>query len=137
MNQTDEALNFRFQMSPNTLAVPAEWQGEYFPSYIPDGFELVSISPIGVRYKNADGVEIEFMEMDPSAGFSMDSEHSVVSYERVGGRMAVISEWDNSTMIVFTEGDRILTVDVIDNHETGYTNKDVAMQIAESILLLQ
>jgi len=142
MTQEDGNLDFRFQMAQETLSVPAEWQGEYFPARIPDGFELAKVSSVDSNcsrayYENSDRISITFGELGTETIFGINAENAAVTREEIGGRMATISETENSTVIVFMERDKILIIEVTDGYFKGYEHRNAAMQIAESILFLQ
>ncbi|MBE5766013.1 MAG: DUF4367 domain-containing protein [Clostridiales bacterium] len=135
-----EEIVFRFQMAQEPIPVPAEWHGEYFPSYIPEGFALTKVSSPDSNcnkayYENSDGVSIVFGELGTNAVFGINSENASVTRKEIGGRMATISETEISTVIVLIEGDKILLIEVA--YLSSDENTSTAMQIAESILILQ
>ncbi len=140
MESGTEEIVFRFQMAQEPIPIPEEWHGEYFPSYIPEGFSLTRVSSPDsscsrAYYENADGVSITFGELGTDTVLGVNSENAAVTRKEIGGRMATISETETSTVIVLIEGDKILLIEVA--YFTGYENTSTAIQIAESILILQ
>ncbi|MBQ2957688.1 MAG: DUF4367 domain-containing protein [Clostridia bacterium] len=72
--------------------VPADWKGEYFPAYIPEGYKICLISQYTaiIEFKNSDGLNISFNELTENTYVSTDSENSVVTNELINGATATI-----------------------------------------------
>lgn len=85
--------------------VPMNWRGAYYPSYIPEGYELSDLDPLvnDVVYTNSKGERIVFSECDQATETNIDSEDAVLSYDAVNGATALILE-KNGTMISWSDG---------------------------------
>lgn len=83
---------YRFVEEPDaSFAVPEGWEGEYFPSYVPDGFSVWNIDLLlsTVEFRsdvNAEGDEqIFYGEFDEdSVGYS-GTDNAALSYVDIGG----------------------------------------------------
>ena len=137
MNPGSESINFQFQMAQEPISVPVQWQGKYFPAYIPEGFTMKQIGNNRVYYENADGVRIVFQEKNMHDDVFINSENAIITHEKVGTRMATVSQMENATMIVFIDGDKLLKVSVTDIDFVGYKSRAEALKIAENIMMLK
>ena len=77
--------------------VPGNWQGEYFPSYIPEEFSIESISNriADIYYKDVNGRNICFSEYTISTSTDLNSENGIITYDDVNGSIALVIELDN------------------------------------------
>ena len=132
-----DAINFQFQTAPESISVPARWHGKYFPAYIPEGFTMVQTYGDTICYRNEEDVRIVFREKDEGESVSINSENTIITHERVGIRMATVAEIKNCATIIFGEGDKILTISVTDVNSVGNDNKEMALEIAENVLILK
>ena len=114
----------RFDIEPDEVEIPPEWEGEYYPTYIPKGLDVV--------YADADTVwlgedwSITFVECDEVVDLNFDTENANNETIMIGPSMAVISTKDDWVTIVKEVGDKYIYVSV-----NG--SKDKAIRIAESI----
>ena len=108
--------------------VPSEWQGECYPTYIPEGFTLDYVDPIfaEAQYANSSGQRIIFKEYELSEYTNFDTEDSSVSTIAIQGAEALISEKDGRVSIIWATDDHYLLLRCDTPHET-------AIQIAESV----
>ena len=109
--------------------VPAEWKGQYYPSFIPDGYSL-SLLPDdynSVVYSNADGDEITFEEFEETDELVVDSEDSIVSYGQISGNIAFIVEKRNAK-IIWCNGSRLFRVTAAD--------LSTAQKVAEGVKII-
>ena len=67
----------------------------------------------------------------------INSENAIITHEKVGTRMATVSQMENATMIVFIDGDKLLKVSVTDIDFVGYKSRAEALKIAENIMMLK
>lgn len=108
--------------------VPADWEGEYFPSYIPEGYVLEGVYlPLNkVYYVDESGLRISFDECDADTYVSVDSEDAEISYSSVNGETAMIIKkyW---TTVTWSNGYRYFIV-------STQLSKEETMKIAESVL---
>ena len=115
--QEDEAASFD---------VPVEWRGEYFPSYIPEGYSMSKIYKIfdHIEYENQEGDRISFIEYTEDTEIGADSEDAEISYSQINGNTAIVihkGDWQ----IIWTNGEKIIEV-IADDY-------DVAMKVANSV----
>ena len=132
-----DSINFRFKTAQESISVPTQWKGEYFPAYIPEGFDLTKIDNTSVYYENENGVRIVFREKGIYEDAFINSENSIITHERIGMRIATVFEKEKSTVVIFIEGDKILEVSVTNLEGSGYENKETALRTAENIMLLK
>lgn len=109
--------------------VPSEWQGQYYPAYIPEGFTLDYVDPLYVeaQYKNSDGQKIVFREYELNDYTNFDTEDSIVSTITIRGAEALISEKKDRYSIVWAMDDCYLLL-------RCDTSREMAIQIAESVM---
>ena len=110
--------------------VPTEWKGQYYPSYIPEGYRLTQLldNYSIVVYSNANGDEITFEEYNEYDEIVIDSENSYVSYGQVDGNAAFIVE-KNNTKIIWCNGSFLFSVTASDY--------STARKVAEGIELIR
>ena len=91
--------------------VPAEWRGEYYPSYISEGYVLTEIDPMvnKVIYNNTSGDILSFGEYSEDEEISLDSENATISYATVNGNNTLIIEKDDTT-ITWSNGEKYFIV---------------------------
>ena len=108
--------------------VPSEWQGECYPTYIPEGFTLDYVDPIfaEAQYANSSGQRIIFKEYELSEYVNFDTEDSSVLTIAIQGAEALISEKDGRVSIIWATDDRYLLL-------RCDTPRETAIQIAESV----
>lgn len=108
--------------------VPADWQGLYYPSYIPDGFVLDDIGRYysDVTYINEEGAMIYFNEYTQDDFVDVNSEDAVLSYELINGERALVAEQASYVIVTWAAEDRYFVVD-------ADTTKDEALAIARSV----
>lgn len=113
--------------------VPAEWPGEYYISYIPDGYQISWQSAYGqaiVEYTNEDGNTIYFLEGTSDTSSVSGTEGGQFTYVDIHGRPAIViyeEDGDPYFNITWAVDDRWF------NLQTEGLEKDTAIRIAESI----
>lgn len=112
--------------------VPQEWGGAYYPSYIPEGFEMTDIENafnrlFWVEYRNADGIRLGFDDEDTSAEFNIDTENARAYYTDIHGEQALVAVKDVHVIIVWSEDNRIFTVSIDGDDE------ETALRVARSV----
>ena len=74
--------------------VPERWPGNYFPSYIPDGFTIYDYDPDfpipGIEYRNAAKNQLYFEELDEDTTMMAGTEKSTISYVDINGAHGVL-----------------------------------------------
>ncbi len=111
--------------------VPDGWKGDFFPGYIPEGFEVAwmslatpTIDWISAEYDNGG---IGFSECDENTVANVDTENAKLSYEEINGSLALVIEKGDVVQIVWVQDDRYF---ILDTHACGRTE---TMQIAKSV----
>ena len=121
------------EVESSAFHVPAEWPGEYYISYIPDGYQISWQSAYGqaaVEYANEGGSTIYFFEGTADTSSAMGTEGSQITFVDIHGRPAfVIYEEDGDPYfnITWAVDDRWF------NLQTEGLEKDAAIRIAESV----
>lgn len=89
-----------------TIEVPDGWNGGYYLSYIPEGYQVeqVLLRGVGVLYLNEASKALTFHEGDEHLTINIDSEDKVVTYESVNGETALVLEDEVGTSIVWSKG---------------------------------
>ena len=89
-----------------TIEVPDGWNGGYYLSYIPEGYQVeqVLLRGVGVLYLNEASKALTFHEGYEHLTINIDSEDKVVTYESVNGETALVLEDEVGTSIVWSKG---------------------------------
>ncbi len=112
--------------------VPAAWRGEYYPSYIPDGFALTQINSRGsTAYFTETGGSrgIRFGEYSSDTYTNIDSEGAELTHATIGMADALVVKKDNTITVVWSLNNRyfVLRVD---------GSKEEALKIAENVKII-
>lgn len=126
INVGREYASFGFIETGEFVDVPIEWEGQYYPSYLPEGLELLSCCAIDVEYISADGRDLGFCEMDINGFGTIDTENATINHISINGHAALLIEKGQRTSILWNMGNRSLSVDY-----TG--GRDETIKIAESV----
>lgn len=107
--------------------VPGDWKGEYYLSYIPEGYVLRYIDPVydEVIYKYNDTISIEFHECSIGDTANVDSENAIISYDYVHGEVALVIEKDD-TVVIWSNGEKYFIVKT-------YLSREETLRIANSL----
>lgn len=126
--QDDHASLRLIESEKASAEVPPEWKGEYFPTYIPEGYEVYRIhdTVAKIDYINSAGKWICFNEYTSAGELCADIEEADVTYIDIQGSEAMIVEKPDATTISWQLGNRYFYLSC----ETG---KDMAVQIARSV----
>ena len=112
--------------------VPNGWEGMYYPSYIPDGFEVINVENLSdqiflISFENKNNEYLTFEEMTEDAESNIDTENARVYYTEIHGNTALVSAKADLTIVSWNEQNRILSV-VFD----GDVEED-ALKVAKSV----
>lgn len=130
MNIEERYTSFGFEETGEFVEVPAEWDGYYYPTYIPEGFEVYSVDSLGVSLKRSDGAMLYFDEMGPGGSGNLDTENAVLNYIHINGHTALLVEKKPWTTILWNVDNRALSI--------GYTgDREEAIKIAESVRMIK
>lgn len=131
MNIEERCTSFGFEDSGEIMNAPADWEGYYYPAYIPDGMLLADVvTPETVLYTHPDGRDLWFDDMSAGTGGALDTENATIDYITINGHLAMISEKGAWTAILWNIDNRILMI--------NYTGKrEEAIRIAESVRMIK
>lgn len=94
--------------------IPSGWMGSYYPTYIPEGFELSYMSSTSsyVMYQNALQETLIFEELEEPADTNPDTEGAAETEILLNGQKALLCEEAGEAYIVWSVEDRyfILTL---------------------------
>ena len=112
--------------------VPNGWEGMYYPTYIPDGFEVINVENLSeqiflISFENKNNEYLTFEEMTEDAESNIDTEKAQVYYTEIHGNTALVSVKADLTIVSWNEQNRILSV-VFD----GEVEED-ALKVAKSV----
>ena len=112
--------------------VPNGWEGMYYPTYIPDGFEVINVENLSeqiflISFENKNNEYLTFEEMTEDAESNIDTENAQVYYTEIHGNTALVSVKTGVTIVTWNEQNRMFSV-IID----GEAEKD-ALQVAKSV----
>ena len=112
--------------------VPNGWEGMYYPTYIPDGFEIINVENLSeqiflISFENKNNEYLTFEEMTEDAESNIDTENAQVYYTEIHGNTALVSAKADLTIVSWNEQNRILSV-VFD----GEVEED-ALKVAKSV----
>lgn len=112
--------------------VPNGWEGMYYPTYIPDGFEVINVENLSeqiflISFENKNNEYLTFEEMTEDAESNIDTENAQVYYTKIHGNTALVSVKADLTIVSWNEQNRMFSV-IID----GEAEKD-ALKVAKSV----
>lgn len=97
------------------IDVPIDWKGNWYPSYIPEGFTLTSVGMDGYKlfYSGPNDRMITFAEYSVDFEVNMDTENSELSYIPLNGADGLMATKGDSSLITWALYDRfyLLRVD--------------------------
>lgn len=134
----DESQNSaRFLFGENeslSFSIPVEWEGSYYPSYIPDGYMVALYDSwesvyYDIEYSNDTGGIIRFSEKREGSGGSTGLEGAIVSRIIINGHDALVCQSLDSSYVEvnWSTDDRWLALQTIG------INYEECIQIAESV----
>ena len=130
MNIEQEYTEFGFEETGEYVDVPAEWDGFYYPAYIPQGMVLTEVLSDTVLYTHSDGTHLWFCDMSDGTKGTLDTENAAVEAVLLNGHAAMISVKEPWVSILWNIDNRVLMVDY-----TG--TREEALQIAESVRMMK
>lgn len=112
--------------------VPNGWEGMYYPTYIPDGFEVINVENLSeqiflISFENKNNEYLTFEEMTEDAESNIDTENAQVYYTEIHGNTALVSVKADLTIVSWNEQNRILSVAF-----DGEVEED-ALKVAKSV----
>ena len=112
------------------MDVPREWTGDFYPAYIPDGFEFDGCYHSNAVYRNANGELLSFSEEAYGSRTSLDTENASLSSVHINGAEATLIEKSGWTAVVWSDNNRLFIVEMD-------TAKDEALRVASSVILIR
>lgn len=130
MNIETEYTEFGFEDTGEYIDVPVEWEGYYYPTYIPDGLAVSHVAPMNVTYMGSNGILLEFDDMTDGTKGTLDTENALIEFITINGHSAMLVQKDQWVSILWNVDNRILLV--------GYTGEcSEAIRIAESVRMIR
>ena len=125
-----ERASYGLVPSEKTVEVPAEWKGDFYPAYIPEGFEFDRCRLNNVIYLDKDGRCLDFSEETYGSITNLDTENANLSSVFINGAEAALIEKDSWAAVVWSANNRLFIVDI----DGG---KDDALRVAASVILIK
>ena len=136
IDQKNQVATIRFEEDPDAaFSVPADWTGDYYPSYIPEGMEIIWSNGIfpQVEYAELSKNEAErpffyFAESKENSQTLAGTEETTFTDTEIGGRAARIFDYGDSVMtIVWQNDERMFTL------SCRNMDRDEALKVAGSV----
>lgn len=137
----DEYTEVGFVPTGEEVDVPEEWTFNYYPTYIPEGYELADVAVGtgigGVVYvgKNNHCLSIDISDFYSEG--NVDTEGSTIYSAIIHGNEAMIAEKEGEVTIVWHEGEWIFTVMLTEEDSPADQIRKEAMRVAESFSTVQ
>lgn len=143
-----QVLYFLISIEPNYLQLNVDsndqdngdwivnWINAYVPMYIPEGYEISSISYSDsarkiIFTKQEDNSSIIYTEYDSKNSAAVDTENaSFIETVRINGQDGILSVKDSITSVVWTTDDHLFIIQ-------GQVSTDEAVKMAEGVKLIK
>ena len=112
------------------MNVPQEWTGDFYPAYIPEGFEFDRCYSSNVIYYDKAGNSLSFSEGTYGSVTNLDTENANLSSVLINGAEATLIKKDGWAAVVWSANNRLFIVDI----DGG---KDEALRVAASVILVR
>jgi len=109
--------------------VPEGYLGRYYPTYIPEGFELIHTSMLGdeTTYRNKDDAFIYYGEYDADDEIDINTENAALSHTTVNGaEVLVVQRAEEDIILTWAFEDKYFVI-------IADTSLDEALKIARSV----
>ncbi len=136
IDQKNQVATIRFEENPDAaFSVPADWTGDYYPSYIPEGMEIIWSNDIFPQVEYADKSKnddekpfFSYEEQQEQNMVLAGTEDTLISHAEIGGREASIFDYGNSVMtIVWQNDERMFTL------SCRNMDRDEVLKVADSV----
>lgn len=99
----------RLNLENNALPVeiPEDWEGEYFPMYVPEGMEVSFANDDTTMYitpENEFSQKVSFWECEENTMLQIDSESADISHEPVNNCISLVAEKDGKLVLSWSNG---------------------------------
>lgn len=125
-----ERTSYGLVPSETTINVPQEWAGDFYPAYIPEGFEFDRCYSSEAIYYDKAGNSLSFSEETYGARASLDTENANLSSVLINGAEATLIEKDGWAAVVWSANNRLFTVEIDGT-------KEAALRVAASVILIE
>mgnify|MGYP004576471159 CR=1 FL=1 len=125
-----ERTSYSLVPSEGTMNVPQEWTGDFYPAYIPEGFEFDRCYNGIANYLDSNDKMLSFSENAYGTRISLDTENANLSSVFINGAEATLIEKDGWTAVVWSANNRLFIVDI----DGG---KDDVLRVAASVILIK
>ena len=127
-------MSMGFRETGVEIDVPENWEGSYYPTFLPEGYMLQSAKSDGgkseAEYTDAQGKNLRITECSITAINRVNTENAEISYVKVHGVNAtVLNQPYGEIDIVWANGDRYFII--------SSNDYDTALAVAESMNLIQ
>lgn len=106
IDQARGVADIRIAPNGEQFDVPADWDGKFYPSYIPAGMQLIEVdcfeSCCAAEYANGTGQRLIFHEYAKDATASIGTEFANISVEMINGQEAWIAESEELKTVYMT-----------------------------------
>lgn len=121
------------QLVPDESAsfnVPADWTGDYYPSYIPNDYEFHSLQVIGsirtTYYTSGKDKALIFHENDEGVESNIDTEGYEVKTIELNDRVALLATKKGRSVVIWQAEKRFLYLTIPENEE-------IALKVAKGV----
>lgn len=121
------------QLIPDETAsfnVPADWTGEYYPSYVPDDYEFHSIQVMeSIRtacYTSGEDKALIFHENDEDVKSNIDTEGYEVKTIELNGQTALLAVKEGRSVVIWQAEKKFLYLTIPENEE-------IALKVAKGV----
>ncbi len=122
-----------FLIADTTINIPDNWSANIFPTYIPEGYNLVeSVSNLAINstlYINEEGKVLSIEINEKNTRVDLDTENAIISSAQIHGTDATIFGKEGKNTIVWPYGDQFIIIYMDDS-------LNEAIKVAESIHLI-
>lgn len=126
IQECKEATTYQVQLATESNNIPKGWEGVFFPSYIPEGYEILNCNEDIVDYEDANGNLLTFSELRHGATLDLNTEKAELSSDVVNGVEATVIEKGKWVAVVWIAHNRLFFVDI-------EATREEALRIANSV----
>ena len=125
-----ERASYSLVPSEVTMNVPQEWTGDFYPAYIPEGFEFERCYSLDAIYYDRNGCSLSFSEGTYGSRTNLDTENANLSSVFINGAEATLIEKEGWVAVVWSANNRLFIIEMDGT-------KDEALRVAASVILIK
>ncbi len=120
-----------------SFVVPAEWQGDNYLSYVPEGLEVSQVigregfSVVQYHDRESGKIKLNFSENGPNSELNVDTEDAVTKQVMVGMHPATLIRKDEYITLYWSEGHRVFILSM-----TGF-DEDSVIRVAIGVRIVK